>query len=128
MDLIHSSSLSALEDAMRFRVARGGVLASNLANVDTPGYRRREMHFVDALDQAVVSARRTHSRHLGAPSTDPASRHRIELGPKGARPDGNGVNIDEEVIALSRNSGAFTSQAGIMARIHSLFRTAITGG
>lgn len=128
MDLIHSGSLAALEDAMRFRVARGGVLASNLANVDTPGYRRREMHFVEALDQAVTGAERTHPRHLGAISENPASRHLIELGPKGTRPDGNGVNLDEEVIALSRNSGAFTSQAGIMARIHSMFRTAITGG
>ncbi len=37
MDLIHGGSVAALEDALRFRVARGSVLASNLANVDTSG-------------------------------------------------------------------------------------------
>ncbi len=86
------------------------------------------MHFVDALDQAVTSLARSHSRHLGQPSREPANRHHIELGPKGTRPDGNGVNLDEEVIALHRDSGAFISRAGILARIASLTRTGITGG
>ena len=67
MDLIHGGSVAALEDALRFREARGSVLASNLANVDTPGYRRREMHFVDALEQAVSGPVRTHPGHLEDP-------------------------------------------------------------
>ncbi|MFT5444139.1 MAG: flagellar basal-body rod protein FlgB, partial [Myxococcota bacterium] len=107
MDLFHGGSPAALEDAMRFRVARSAVLAGNLANVDTPGYRRREMHFADAMNQAVASLKRTDSSHM-APSAQEGVRHPIELGPEGTRPDGNGVNMDEEVIAFHRNSGAFT--------------------
>ncbi len=128
MDLIHGASMTALEDALRFREARGAVLASNVVNADTPGYRRREMHFVEAMDQAVATLAQTHSGHLGDSSSDPTGRHRVEVGPKGTRPDGNGVNLDEEVVRVHRNTGKFTSQAGIMARIASLTRTAITGG
>ncbi len=128
MDLIHTGSMAALEDALRFREARGAVLASNLVNADTPGYRRRDMQFVDALDAAVTNLTQTHSGHLGESASDPTSRHHVEVGPKGTRPDGNGVNLDEEVIAVHRNAGKFTSQAGVMARIASLTRTAITGG
>lgn len=119
MDQLSPSSASALIDAMRFREARAGVLAGNLANVDTPGYRRRDLVFVEALDSAMGG--------LAAGDADPVSRHRLELGPKGHRIDGNGVNLDEEAIAFSRNAGAFTKQASILARIEALTKTAITG-
>lgn len=126
MDLLQSGSSAALEDSMRFRVARSAVLAGNLANVDTPGYRRREMRFADSMNQAVASLRRTDGSHMGTTPQE-GVRHPIELGPKGTRPDGNGVNMDEEVIAFHRNSGAFSSQANILARMESLTKTAITG-
>ena len=42
-------------------------------------------------------------------------------------PDGNGVDFDREVIALSRNAGAFTEAANVHARIVGLLRMAIRG-
>lgn len=128
MDLLHGSSAIALEDAIRFHNARATVLAGNLANADTPGYRRRDLEFVDALDQAVTSLTRTNSMHFGELGSNPGSRHRLEIGPKGNRPDGNGINLDEEVIAVHRNTAAFTGRASILARIASLTRIAVTGG
>lgn len=128
MDLLHGSSARALEDAIQFRLSRSSVLAGNLANVDTPGYRRRDLKFVEAFDQAVVNLDRTDSKHFGELSSDAGSRHRLEIGPKGNRPDGNGVNLDDEVIQVHRNTAAFTSRASILARLASLTRTAVTGG
>ncbi len=58
MDLIHGSSRVALEDSLRFRVARGGVLAANIANVDTPGYRRRDLAFEESLNDALIGLER----------------------------------------------------------------------
>lgn len=52
----------------------------------------------------------------------------FEMGPKGKRPDANGVKLDDEVIAVHRNTAAFTSRASVLARIASLTRTAVTGG
>ena len=128
MNILHGGSKAVLEDAMRFRVARGAVLAGNLANVDTPGFRSRDLEFVDALKSASNQLEKTHSRHLNPGGNDPASRHHLELGPKGTRPDGNGVNLDEEVIRFHRNTSAFTGQSRILARMVSLTRTAISGG
>lgn len=128
MDLIHGSSSVALVDAMRFREARAVVLAGNLANVDTPGYRRRDLQFVDALEQAASQLAGTDPNHLGADASEnPLERHRLEIGPVGTRVDGNGVNLDEEAIAFHRNAGAFTKQARILARIEALTKAAITG-
>ncbi|MCH7866247.1 MAG: flagellar basal body rod protein FlgB [Myxococcales bacterium] len=128
MDLLHGSSARALEDAIHFRLARSAVLAGNLANVDTPGYRRRDLKFVETFDKAVMNLDRTDSKHFGDLSSDPGSRHRLEIGPKGSRPDGNGVKLDDEVIAIHRNTAAFTSRASILARLASLTRIAVTGG
>ncbi len=126
MDLIHGSSRVALEDSLRFRVARGGVLAANIANVDTPGYRRRDLAFEESLNDALIGLERTSDSHV--PSRAPADRYRVEVGPKGTRPDGNGVDLDREIVALHRNSGGFVSRATILARLSSITRTAITGG
>ncbi len=117
MDALSPSSSAVLADAMRFREARAAVLAGNLANVDTPGYRRRDLTFVEALESA--------TNQLSG--SDPTERHRLEIGPPGNRVDGNGVDLDEEAIAFHRNAGAFTKQASILARIESLTKLAITG-
>jgi len=113
---------------MRFREARGAVLAGNLANADTPGYRRRDLTFVEALEAAATELAGSDPAHIGTPTgPDPAQRHRLEVGPRGERVDGNGVNLDEEAITFSRNAGAFTKQASILSRVESLTKLAITG-
>jgi len=118
-------SLDGLERAMRFRVARQGVLAANVANADTPGYRRAELSFDAQLDRA-SSTRRTDPRHLGG-GDGPEQQWKIEREAKSDAPDANGVDFDREVIALSRNAGAFKEAANVHARIVGMLRMAIRG-
>ncbi len=128
MDGLSPSSSAVLADAMRFREARGAVLAGNLANADTPGYRRRDLTFVEALETAATELTGSNPSHLDtAASGNPTERHRLDVGPPGQRVDGNGVNLDEEAIKFHRNAGRFTSQARILARIEALTKAAITG-
>jgi flagellar basal-body rod protein FlgB len=124
MDRLLGSPVDRLVEAMRFRVARQGALAANVANADTPGYRRVDVKFQDALQRAASEVRVTHARHL---SSADASGVRVVRGPRGSRPDGNGVDRDREVLELSRNAGAFKDQAGILARVMHLRRIAATG-
>ena len=108
--------------AMRFRVARQGLLAANLANVDTPGYRRADLEFGEALDRALV---RSHPAHRAGSRAE--GGHRLVTGPKSDRPDGNGVELEPEIIAAVRNAGAFTDQAEVLARLFRLARVAVSG-
>mgnify|MGYP002790937951 CR=1 FL=1 len=48
-------AMSALQVAMRFRKAREAVIAGNVANADTPGYRRRDLAFEGILGEAQAS-------------------------------------------------------------------------
>lgn len=126
MPQLFGDTIALVEAAMRFRVARQGLLASNVANADTPGYRRVDVRFETALARADARMARTDARHLGAGDTGQAG-WRIERGAKGTRPDGNGVNLERETVRLSRNAGAFTKQAAVLSRLVALTRTAVDG-
>jgi len=119
-----TDAISALQSAMRFRQDRESILAANIANADTPGYRRRDLSFDGVLDATQQRLDRTHSGHLAAPGSE-ARNARVELGPRGTRPDGNGVDLDQELVQASRNAGAFIDQANVLARVSMLIRTAI---
>ena len=116
-------ALNALQTAMRFRAQREGLIAANIANADTPGYRRRDISFDGVLSSTRAKMDRTHPGHL-SPGNVPGAP-KVELGPKGTRPDQNGVDLDQELVTAHRNAGAFVDQANVLARVSALVRTAI---
>jgi flagellar basal-body rod protein FlgB len=126
MVAIEGTVLDRVEQALRFRSARQAVLAANVANADTPGYRRSDLVFVGALERAHGLAR-TDPRHVAGSSVAPAGARR-ELDDSPARPDGNNVNPDREPVLLARNASAFVQQTEVMSRLLTLRRIAVTGG
>ena len=118
-------AMGALQVAMRFRKAREAVIASNIANADTPGYRRRDISFEGIFDEAKAGLVRTDEKHFPTQAADP-DEARVEMGPRGTRPDGNGIDLDQELVAAHRNASAFIDQANILARLSTLIRTAIS--
>jgi flagellar basal-body rod protein FlgB len=122
---IERDILATVENAMRFRAARQGVLAENVANADTPGYRRGDLEFDARLAEATLA--RTRAATAGNASPGPAGA-RFVRDQSPVRPDGNNVIADREVVLLTRNAGAFVQQAEVLSRLLALRRTAITGG
>jgi flagellar basal-body rod protein FlgB len=125
---IAGEEFRVLEEQMLYRVARQGVLAGNIANVDTPEYRRNDLEFSDRLSAEVTRMARTNSNHLRPQDGSNDGRYQIKVGPRGTRPDGNGVNMDLELVEVSRNAAAFVNQATVLARIVALYRAAIGKG
>lgn len=106
---------SALERAIQGASMRQQLLAGNLANVNTPGYGRRDVDFHGALREALRSGDPENVRF--APTTDRAA----------VSADGNGIDLDRESAELAKN--ALDQQALVAvarARIDTLV-TAITG-
>ena len=95
------------EQALKMRARRAEVLASNLANVDTPGYKARDIDFQGMLKKEMVQPVRmqtTHSGHLstavnGFSQSD--LRYRIPSAPS---LDGNTVDGQLEKTAFSSNA------------------------
>ena len=108
---------------MNHAVARENVAASNLANIDTPGFRARDMaSFADALNgelgPALTSARHQRAANAAAPGTSEA------LGLPSRR-DGNNVQLDRELLHMSRAATDFTAAQTALSAKFRLVRYAI---
>lgn len=120
------------EQALILRTARARVLASNLANTDTPNYKARDIDFKSALAEAAKASSgsalldTTHHRHLSAQSQVSGSRLSYRW-PWQPSLDGNTVDAQVERSAFLEN--ALHHQASLsflQGKIESL-RTAIRG-
>lgn len=93
------------------------VISHNIANVNTPGYRRLEVSFRDMLNGE-------HSHWQAGTADVPSYIVREQTGlPE--RADGNNVDIDTEVGALQKNAMAYQTYAQLMASQFQLMRRAI---
>jgi flagellar basal-body rod protein FlgB len=124
IDKLLGGSLGELEQALEMRVTRQAALAANVANADTPRYRRVDVAFLPELERAAASLATTSPAHIAGPESTGV---RITQGPRGTRPDGNGVDRDRELIAVSRNASEFGERADVLARVFTLRRIAATG-
>lgn len=111
------------ERRMAWLDRRAAVLAENIANADTPGWKSRDLQpFTAALSQAGVSPLRTNPLHLaGTVAGDPAAR--VLSGE--AAPDGNAVRIDVELTKLADTETAQTLASNLWKSYIGLFRTAL---
>jgi len=98
---------------------RQKVVAHNIANVNTPGFKRSEVNFEDDLKAALAHNDMDKAATLKpevAVSDDPALRN-----------DGNNVDIDKEVGRLTKNALLYSTYVNILSRKFSLLNSAITG-
>ena len=120
--------MAALGRQMTKAIARETVAASNLANIDTPGYRARETTFADALNQELGGTEglaHTNAGHLGArmfavPGTQESAG--------ASRRDGNNVQLDHELLTLNRAAADFSAAQTALAAKFRLVRYAINEG
>jgi len=90
--IIGGTHTQALGSALRGLDARRKAHEHNIANVETPNFRAREVSFEGSLKRAIAS---------GRPSTmGLTTRRSVEA----TRPDGNNVRLDREVVGLEQNA------------------------
>lgn len=116
--------------ALRVRAERAGILARNMANADTPGYKARDIRFADLIAREATAGthlRTTHAGHLPAGGD---SKFRGELAyrvPQQPSVDGNTVDMQTERAEFMRNALMYqTSLQFLNGRIKGLM-TAIRG-
>ena len=110
-EITDQSIMAALGRQLSVAVAKQATAAGNLANLDTPGYRAREVAFEDVLKEQVAGQR-------------PALQTR-EVEGLGSRRDGNNVELDRELLQMSRASGDFTAAQTALSAKFRLVRYAI---
>jgi flagellar basal-body rod protein FlgB len=101
-----------LERYMSLLSARQKLVASNIANADTPGYRTQDIDFRAEFENAV----------------DGESPAVVEPGNLPAKPDGNNVNLDREARLLAENALRFSIASSFVRSDLSSIRTALQDG
>jgi flagellar basal-body rod protein FlgB len=129
---------SVLTQAMAGYSARNTAIANNIANADTPGYRRVDVSFESALADAVDADRERLRMDVGssiaAIDGSEVTRQVDEVAPNvmstdttTMRVDGSNVDPDDEMARLSANQLASTTVVSLLDKRFAQFRTAITG-
>lgn len=106
MPLIDTPALRLLGASLDVNAYRQALISSNLANIDTPGYRAQDIDFRKSLENAVKSADASSSQ---APS--PVA-HKVQGLIE--RPDGNNVSSDREALLLAHTQLRFTLSAQLL--------------
>ena len=126
-----------LELSMRVRGARHEILSANIANVDTPGYRPRDIDFGSIMrssaemDDSSAGTREQqmerllNSLDLQTAIYEPAlpdNRHGED------RLDGNSVGLDQQIALLNENSLSYETSLTLMSRMLAKLRYVISEG
>ncbi len=115
--------------------SRFTVLAENIANADTPGYRARDLaarDFARLLEMQMkgrggTELRRTHPRHLAAPA--PRIRVRpVEVRPFEVTPSGNAVSLAEETRKMAETQKDYLLAINLFAKYRAMFERVLGSG
>jgi len=96
--MIETSMTNALGRFLDVDVARYKLVTTNLANIDTPGYRTRDLDFRSELRRAAAEKNGLEIGHINSASFEPVAhpvRGLME------RPDGNNVSVERESLLLA---------------------------
>ena len=132
MSMIDTPLMRGLERVLDLSAFRHQVIATNLANVDTPGYRTRDVReFAGEIEQAMAGEEPSLvGQSLTGPSFATQSFTPVAHEIRGLleRPDGNNVSVERESLLLAQNQLRFQVAVQFLkAEFHRL-SSAINGG
>lgn len=127
---LFGGTISKLENGLSYATLKNKAITQNIANVDTPNYKTKEVSFKDVFSDAKkssISAYRTDARHYD---------FSIEIGSSGVysnenfrtRPNGNAVNMDAEQAKLAENTIYYNALIDRISSKFSTLNTVVKGG
>ncbi len=131
MNFLFDPTVRFLEKAAGFRVARQEVVASNLANTDTPGYIAKDIPFDAYLARAASPGENaaapvaTNPRHMGAMPGSFALPPPVEDESDPTRVDGNNVVLEKEMTKMAENTVGYLTEMTLVSRKLRMIRAAI---
>lgn len=126
---LFSNTFQVLEKSLDYSSAKQKVISQNIANVDTPYYKSKDVvknSFQGAL-QASIEAYRTDSRHLNF-KTDNSSSTIVTQQNGTYNNNGNSVDMDKEMTDLATNQIYYNALSDRLSGKFSTLQNVIRGG
>ncbi len=122
MNIGIDKSATLLEKMLDVSSIKHKVIANNIANVNTPGYKKMEVSFADQLEKAVnessVNKFDTLQPKIVISKEDTSDT---------VRNDGNNVDMDKEVSSLVKNTLSYSIYTQLLAKKYEGIKSAIEG-
>ncbi len=112
-------TVKLLEAGIKAEGLRQNTIASNLANIETPGYRRLDVKFEELLDKAMQSPEEVDSEDIEPEVYQPENTP--------LRPNGNDVVLETEIGEMLKNSLRHTAYVRLLRKKFAQMETAIQG-
>ena len=136
MSIEISQAHSLMAQALNYRSMRQDMIASNIANADTPFYKPRDIRFEDTLiqkqkeifaeDTNTLEMAKSSGMHLEAPKEVDNSKAKLFYRDGHmARNDGNSVDIDVETTEMSKNSTMYNALVAAIRKDAAIFKSVI---
>ncbi len=123
--IIFDKTMQMVQDRLSLSSKNQKLISSNLANIDTPGYKTKSLSFDTALRQSledhVLQMVRTNSADIDPDNT-------VEAMENSSVVEGGPVDLDTQMVNLSKNSLEFQYMIAMLNKKFGLLKTAITSG
>ena len=124
MDALFGKTIEMLSAVLDFRSERHNVIASNIANIDTPNYRPKDIVFKEELEAIISNKDRitmtgSRGRHMSEQSV-PSDRADFEVIDSGEK-----VSLDSEMAKLTENNLMYNLAVELLARKFSSLNTVL---
>ena len=123
IDLFDRSRIPLLEKQLDAFSLRNKAISSNIANIETPGYRRLDVSFEQELSNAVSQASGDVDLSNQVNQVEPE----IESDPSSLN-GGNNIDIDHEMAELAKNQLQFSLVSKLLAGTFQSIDKSINGG
>ena len=126
-----SSITSTLFNNLNFRAERQKVISSNIANINTPNYKTKELTFENELKNAqsepILKLSQTQGNHFSSIKNNNNITGPSLVQVKGLQEqnDGNNVNLDTQMSEMSKNKVLFDAVQAAIKKDSTLFRSVI---
>ncbi|MDE2029578.1 MAG: flagellar basal body rod protein FlgB [Alphaproteobacteria bacterium] len=125
-----SSLLNLLSKKMAYLTQKQAVLAENVANADTPGYKElavKAPSFADAMQQANLSMTVTNAHDILPPGMAGVNAQTYQVKNTQMLPNGNNVDLEQQMMEVSKTSIDYQTVAQVYHKVAGLFKIAIKG-
>jgi flagellar basal-body rod protein FlgB len=126
-----SNITNKLFDQLNFRGERQKVISSNIANINTPNYKTKDLVFQNELDNSLnensLRMRVTNNKHILTSDINNINTNPrlVQVSGLQEQNDGNNVNLDSQMSEQSKNKVIFDAIQSSIKRDSRLFRSVI---
>jgi len=133
--IFSTEAFLVLKNGIGASAQRHEVIANNIANVNTPGFKKSKVTFEGELKTALKSSKssslaHTNSRHISGSvkSTTSVLPKKVLVGGTSMTLNGNNVDVDEEMTELAKNTIYYNTLNELMKRKFDGLKLASRGG